>query len=367
MRDFSNRRRFLEAAFGASVLLFPVVGKSESLAGVKAIDTESIYVRCPTDVLLVSITRIGNRLIAVGEHGVIVYSDDSGVTWTQADVPVDVTLTCVAFATPMEGWVAGHFGVVLRTVDGGKTWQRQLDGLQANRLMTAAAQAAVAQKNPSPGTPHALKRAEIISQQGAANPFLTLFVFSSQKVIVFGAYRMVDLTNDGGISWADRSLEIYDPFSQDIYGVTAIGSDLYLACEAGLVFRSTDAGVTFLPVTPPSETTLLGILGTKDGSIIVYGVAGTCFRSTDGGSSWATISLSTQDDITTGRCLDSGRILLATETGTLYISKDNGVTAEIVPGIQPVSIFDIEMAPDGDLLVVGSSGIRQISKTFFNV
>ena len=73
--------------------------------------------------MLLSVTQAGARLVAVGEHGIIVYSDNQGKSWTQAAVPVSVTLTAVFFPDPQVGWAVGHDGVVLRSQDGGKTWE----------------------------------------------------------------------------------------------------------------------------------------------------------------------------------------------------------------------------------------------------
>jgi photosystem II stability/assembly factor-like uncharacterized protein len=63
---------------------------------------------------LTGIARAGKRLVAVGERGIVVLSDDDGATWRQASVPVSVTLAAVQFPTPTQGWVVGHYGVVLR-------------------------------------------------------------------------------------------------------------------------------------------------------------------------------------------------------------------------------------------------------------
>ncbi len=54
-------------------------------------------------------TKAGNRLVAVGERGIVLLSDDAGLNWKQVDVPVSVTLTGVQFVSPMKGWAIGHF------------------------------------------------------------------------------------------------------------------------------------------------------------------------------------------------------------------------------------------------------------------
>jgi photosystem II stability/assembly factor-like uncharacterized protein len=292
---------------------------------------------------------------------VILYSDNGGKSWSQASVPVSMTLTCIAFATPKIGWAAGHFGAVLKTVDGGKTWQLQINGIQVNQLVLEAAQAPPAQGDASPALPLALPRATRFVNEGPDKPFLTLLAISPQEVMAFGAYRMAVKSNDGGATWMDISLHIYDRYSHNIYDAIRICGVIDLVGETGLVFRSDDGGDNFLPLTSPSNITLFGIVAANDGGIIVFGVAGTCFRSVDGGKSWTQSILSTEDDLTVGRVLSSGAILVASETGVLYRSTDNGITFRVLPAVRSAPIFDMEETEDGAMVMVGPSGPRLIS------
>ncbi|GLR65457.1 hypothetical protein GCM10010909_01350 [Acidocella aquatica] len=366
-KSFLNRRAMLATAAAAGLIaLLPLTAQAAALTGVDALDTPSILVKSPASVLLVAITRAGNRLVAVGEHGVIIYSDDDGVSWTQGQVPVNVTLTCVAFATPQLGWAAGHFGAILVTADGGKTWTMQLNGLQANQLTLQAAQDPSVASSTCPCAPLAVARAAHFMDEGPDKPFLSMLVLSPQHVMVFGAYRMTMVTTDGGKTWADWSLHIYDKYSHNIYGAAVIGADYYLCGEQGLVFCSTDAGNTFLPLAPTTSVTLFGILGARDGSLVVFGVAGACLRSTDGGKSWTTIALASQDDITSGRVLRSGTVVLITEAGALFKSTDNGATFTAVPGVTTLPFFDIEEAAGDELIIVGGAGVTRLSEKILN-
>lgn len=69
----------------------------------------------------------------VGDHGVVWKSTDSGKTWHLQPVPTKGTLRSICFLTNQIGWIVGHEtqeysqvgqGIVLRTEDGGKTWER---------------------------------------------------------------------------------------------------------------------------------------------------------------------------------------------------------------------------------------------------
>ena len=70
---------------------------------------------------LIGIAKAGGRIVAVGLRGHIVYSDDGGKLWTQAQVPVSSDLVSISFPDEKNGWATGHGGVVLHTGDGGKT------------------------------------------------------------------------------------------------------------------------------------------------------------------------------------------------------------------------------------------------------
>ena len=85
--------------------------------------------------LINGLAQAAERLVAVGQRGHVLLSDDQGKSWRQAEVPSSSDLVAVAFATPTQGWAVGHDGIVLRSADAGASWTRVLDGRQAGALM----------------------------------------------------------------------------------------------------------------------------------------------------------------------------------------------------------------------------------------
>ena len=73
--------------------------------------------------LLLDLAWAGPRVVAVGERGHVLYSVDAGKTWTQVQVPASANLTAVYFADAKNGWAVGHAQTILRTQDGGDTWE----------------------------------------------------------------------------------------------------------------------------------------------------------------------------------------------------------------------------------------------------
>ena len=59
--------------------------------------------------LLIALAVAGKRLVAVGDRGIVVLSDDRGASWTQAEhVPSQALLTGVCFLDPQHGVAVGH-------------------------------------------------------------------------------------------------------------------------------------------------------------------------------------------------------------------------------------------------------------------
>jgi photosystem II stability/assembly factor-like uncharacterized protein len=328
--------------------------------GVRALDEPAIHAKAPDKVFLDAIARAGKRLVAGGEHGVIITSDDNGLSWAQAAVPVNVEITAIAFSSPAQGWAVGHYGVILHTQDAGATWQVQLNGLQANQLSLAAAQAAAAARDPSPGTKLAILRAEHFISGGADKPFLSIWAQSPQDAIIFGAYRLAMKTTDGGAHWTDWSLHVGDTLSHNLYDVTTISNQLYIAAETGLIFHSTDGGQNFAALSPPGNATLFGVIGTRDNGVLVFGVAGQAFLSQDNGQSWKSITFGTSNNLIAATKLLDGSLIVANEDGTLYRSMANGPHFMPLHFAAPMAIFDLVQAHDGSLILVGNGGIIRI-------
>jgi photosystem II stability/assembly factor-like uncharacterized protein len=345
------------ALIGSGLLGLAAQASADSVMDTRGLRTPAIAVKSPATTVLIGITNAGHRLVAFGVHGVIIYSDDNGQSWKQAAVPVDVSITCAAFANAQDGWAAGHDGVILHTADGGASWQKQLDGNAANKLILQAAQAAVARGDPSPGTPRAIMRANHFLQGGPENPFLSILAIDPRDALVFGAYRIVMKTTDGGNTWMDWSLHIADPISHNLYDAAAVGQNIYVAGEAGSVFRSTDGGMNFPSVTAPGSSTLFAVLPAGDGAVFACGVAGQAFRSADLGQTWQQVNFNTQYNLIAAETLTGGGIVVGSEAGVLYISFDHAKTFSALPGVLPMEIFGLTQAVNGDVVAVGSAGV----------
>ena len=95
-------------------------------------------------------------------------------------------------------------------------------------------------------------------------------------------------TSDGGASWTDRTR--WPEFSADFYDVATLAAGEILAVgDAPGIFRSSDAGDSFVPVTHPSPSRLYNIHRLDAVTLTIVGDAGAVLRSTDNGASWSAL------------------------------------------------------------------------------
>lgn len=302
---------------------------------------------------LLAISQAGKRLIAVGESGLSLWSDDHGKNWQQAQVPVSVTLTSVSFASTNTGWAVGHSGTVLRTDDAGRTWTKILDGTQAAALISEAAK--------EPGAdPRFIADAERLIKDGPDKPFLDIQFFDENHGLVVGAYGLILETSNGGKQWRSKQQHVDNPRGLHLYGILNTGSDIWLAGEQGGLFVSRNGGESYQPVATPYEGTYFGIVAVGP-RLIVYGMRGNAYWSDDRGATWQKCKIPGNMNLTAAAHARDGSLLLIDDGGNVYVSKDNGKLFVRTPHMKLGPLNALLEVADGQFLFAGTRGIHRAS------
>lgn len=334
----------------------------------------------PTDLaperLLTDADRAGERIVAVGERGHIIYSDNGGDTWTQAAVPVSVTLTGLDFASPTDGWAVGHSGVVLHSADAGETWDLQLTGIRAFELaietqkeqiadmekrIAEAPEEAVADLEWALGDlQFALENMQADMEIGPVNPLLDVYFRNENEGYVVGAYGMFLRTADGGKTWKDLSRQLDNPAGFHLNSITGIkGGALVIVGEAGQIFVSVDGGDTWERRESPYEGSLFGVMGTGDvNEILAFGLRGNAFMSTDLGKTWTLVPSESEATLNNGVVSDDGRLTLVGNAGAVLVSTDDGESFRPYFRDDREGVMDVVPLPGTDLLLFGEGGVK---------
>ncbi|MCU6497059.1 YCF48-related protein [Rugamonas sp. A1-17] len=337
------------------------------------LDTPAFRAPKASGAMLLDVVSAGDRLVAVGEHGIIVYSDTKGASWRQAEVPVSVTLTAVFFPTPRNGWAVGHDGVILRSDDGGGRWSKQFDGNRANALVIDAAQRRLREAGAVNGASaaaqeaqRALEDAQAGAKFGPSRPLFDVWFRNTSEGIVVGSFGQLFHTADGGRSWALWRERIANPDNLHYNAISVTGQGaLLIAGEGGRVYRSIDGGASWATLDTGYPGQLYGVLGVAAAAgrevLIAFGFGGRVFRSVDDGAHWLPVALAEKKPLVSGLVAPDGGIALLTFDGRIWRSQDQG--QRFTPAGGGAGMPAAAMTPAGKdaYLVAGASGTRRVS------
>jgi photosystem II stability/assembly factor-like uncharacterized protein len=287
--------------------------------------------------LLLDLAFAGPRMVAVGERGHVLLSDDQGATWRQArSVPTRAMLTAVYFVDAEYGWAVGHDETILRTLDGGENWIRTHFAPEAQQ------------------------------------PLLDLWFANRVSGIAVGAYGAYFTTNDGGRTWSGAKFapapdprtppleEGELPPDYHLNRIVGVGNRLYIAAEGGQLYRSDDRGANWRALSTPYEGSFFGLVPIRGEGLLAFGLRGNLFKSADGGDTWSRIESHTTAMLTDGYAINDLRVVIGGLAGVLLISGDAGETFRLTQQNDRKGISAVLPGAAGAVVVAGEGGVQTI-------
>lgn len=277
------------------------------------------------ETMLLGAARAGRRLVAVGDHGTILLSDDDGRTFRQAQsVPVRTTLTAATFADERNGWAVGHGGVILHSADGGETWSLQRSDMRED------------------------------------HPLFTVHFTDARHGVAAGLWSLLLATADGGRNWNPVALPPPPEGGKADRNLFALFADakgmLYIAAERGTVLRSADDGASWTYMNTGYQGSFWTGCALNDGTLLVAGLRGTVYRSTDGGRSWHAVASGTRSSIT--HIIGIGdRVVAVGLDGVRLESKDRGATFAVSQRKDSLSLTALSATEGKEIRTYSKRGV----------
>ena len=365
------------ALFTLIWILMLVMNCVPAIAFEDPLQSKAIMSPLASKALLLDVAIADGLVVAVGDRGHIVYSEDAGDSWRQAQVPVRVTLTAVTFPeSGADGWTVGHQGVILVSHDAGKTWTKQLDGRQAHQLMADVFAKAVEEKTKElEGAKEEerenlktereeletrLEDSQAYVEEGPNRPFLDVWFRNASEGFAVGAFGLIVSTSDGGKTWTCPAAAIENPEAYHFNSINMTGGVLYIAGEAGHAWRSLDMGATWEIVETPYIGSFFAI-GGDDDSVMFGGMIGNVFLSHDHGDSWVKVASNTRINISSVLTLKDGRLLASQYSSKLLISNEDQTQLTPLNLSLRGAISSIALNKDGYLFAAGTNGVQRIN------
>ena len=178
--------------------------------------------------------------------------------WKKLQSPVNITLRYLSFVDSLTGWAAGEAGTIIRTTDGGNSWEVQNSTVQTFIMDIFFVDEnlgwALTLKDVFPFNSVILKTTNGGDEWTAENfpdsskLIRTIFFFDSLNGFVGGSY--IARTSDGGNSWVEADIDSNMVSGFPVYRFNFYNQQFGYACGgridvAGVTWNTTNSGLNW--------------------------------------------------------------------------------------------------------------------------
>jgi photosystem II stability/assembly factor-like uncharacterized protein len=265
---------------------------------------------------------LSTGVLSVG--GKLFQTTDAGQSWTPVkSLPAGGQLD-IEFVGSGVGYAAGDHSGLLRTTDGGATWNTvgpSDDPLQAQNVRSLA----------------------------CAGPSTCLAALASGDSLL--------RTTDGGQSWT-----AVKPGDQPVGAVVFFGpADAVAVGTGGATLISHDAGTTWSPVNSVASGAFRGLRAEGSSRALIFGDAGALAVSSDGGGSWIPVPVNTGQSLVDAVSTGPRNTYTIDDAGRFYALNPDGRTWRIVVNGRPGRPLALAAWKPNVLATIGPRGIWRAS------
>lgn len=269
-----------------------------------------------------------DTIVAVGDVGTVIRTSNGGSTWQVVQSVAGITdqLFAVQFVTPSLGFAVGEIGWILRTSDGGATWAPQSDPKVNDLFAVDFISSTVGWAAGSNGT--ILKTTDAGSTWNAESTHTTASLYgidflTSTLGWAVGTDGAILATSDGGTTWRTQT----SGTTQSLYGVQFLSSSLGFAIGSfGIIIRTVNGGATWTPQVSGTDLSLYAVQFYSSFAGWAIGSYGTILKTTNSGLSWFTQTTPTYNDLFAVRFVDATNGFSVGDFGTILETSDGGTT-----------------------------------------
>lgn len=304
-----------------SILVVLFLFSTNALAQCVDLEWLSPYPQANTleDVKWVSETKA----FAIGDRGVLVRTLDGGATWEVMPQLITYNYETLWFSSPLIGYAAGtlnNAGIIIKTIDGGETWFQLDMGI------------------------------------GVPNTVMSLW-FIDDNIGYAGSFGKILKTTDGGVTWTVKTISISYTF-QSLYFFDEQNG---FAQGGSYIYRTTNGGLNWTQVL--NASTLLNDIHFADANVgyAGYSSSGNHYKTVNGGATWTLVANSMGNSTRTVHFVNDMVGYMTTSGERIFQTVDGGNTWTQVFMDVSQDFNAIHAWDENHVLAVGNNGRMAIS------
>ncbi len=246
----------------------------------------------------------------------------------------------------------GDSGTILKSIDGGVTWNSVLSGITSHLFSICFPEATIGYIVGSGGSILKITSGTLsVLSSGTSNDLYSVFFTDANNGYAVGDFETIIKTSDGGQTWTSVSSGIYFcNFTSVVFTDAGTG---YIAGSStrlgGRIFKTIDSGATWIDITGVGGNWIISVYFTDTNTGYVVGDPGIILKTINAGESWTVLSSGTNNQLYSAVFTDATTGYVVGSCGTILKTTNGGESAVgiIEPPLQTnISQNNLKMYPN---------------------
>jgi len=275
--------------------------------------------------------------------------------WELIKLDSDKNLNSITFLNDYKGYIAGDSGLVMQSLDGGRTWDKISsqfkNGFNSicsndNKLFVVGSAGFIGVLN------NGSKQIKKINSNTTETLFKIYFKNTNTGFIV-GSNGLILKSYDGGLTWQ----RIQSNVNENLFSISFADSKNGIVVGwNGTILKTNDSGESWQKQNINFKSYLKDVLFVNEFLGIIAGGEGKMFRTENGGDSWDEIDVGSNSGLYKVSFDNNAEGIVLSNRGEIFFSYDTGKTWTKKTVGQPLVLNDIVQLNSGNFIIACNGG-----------
>jgi len=264
--------------------------------------------------------------LAVGDGGTIMKTSDGGMSWEMVTAPVKSNLYALDFISSHVGFICGSSGTILRSSNGGMTWEETVSGTTVTLRdiqFYDSPRGYVVGDNGTILVSHDCGFTWSPQVTCTASTLHALNCLDPLRAFTVGDDGTILSTINGGGQWDLQESGTTEPLFKVVFSNEYRG---WICGNAGIILRTLNAGESWVMQESGIQEGLCGLSCYDENKVWAAGKNGKIICTTDGGVNWMPQNSNSDRGLNAVFSVNGQTCFIAGDNGIQIMTFDGGMT-----------------------------------------